>query len=411
MSDQKGNYRILIAGINYGCILTMVRDLGRAGYPVDVLRVFRKKRNPMNIIGNMAPESKSKYLNKYFCLDMEEDPAKLTEKLISIADPSAKTLLISVDDYIVSAIDDNYDILSEYYVIPNIEERKGGITSAMDKDFQKRLAEEVGITMPKGGLIRISDGNVSLDEVPFPCFIKPNVSSGGSKLTMRKLATREKAEKYLSSVGIDKAAEILAEEYIDIKDEYSLIGFIIGDQVILPAAFRATLPGHRERKGVAVMGELTDPGFLGEDLEKYKELVRRTGFTGMFDIDLIMGMNGRVYFTEMNFRAGASVHAFTDMGVNIPAIFADCMLRGADPESYSYAYSGTGTFVSEKALLEEYVRNDISSKTLKKSMKDAEIFFVKDDEDPEPFGYFGKYIRIASVLRIAYGVRDKARGR
>ena len=51
--------RVIVVGQNYGSILTMVRDLGKAGYDVAVVRVFKKKPSALNILGKMAPERES----------------------------------------------------------------------------------------------------------------------------------------------------------------------------------------------------------------------------------------------------------------------------------------------------------------------------------------------------------------
>ena len=124
------------------------------------------------------------------------------------------------------------------------------------------------------------------------------------------------------------------------------------------------------------------------------------------DIDLIETRDGSLYFVEINFRAGASMHAFTRSGINMAAMYADHMTK-KKPVTCSFAMIETGKqFISEKILLEEYVRSDISRKKAKKLMDSADIHFIKDDADPKPYRHFQRYYRLSMLLRILYRMRD-----
>ena len=406
MDDIKRRQRIVVVGLNYGSILSMVRDLGEAGYDIDVLRVFKRKPNPLNLLGNMKPEKKSKYVGRHEICVMDEDPKRICEALCDMANPERDSLLIAVDDFLVSAIDDYYDILSEHYLISNVEGHKG-LNGLMDKNYQKTLAGEFGLPVIESSLISVDDGDIRIPkDTPFPCFIKPNVSTKGSKLIMKRCDSEEELRSELENKVKGGSASILAERFVDIKYEYSILGLSTSDMTLAPCIFRTILPGHRERKGVAITGEILDAADYSDVIDKAEAFVSSTGYVGLFDIDMVEDMEGKIFFTELNLRSGASIRAFTMSGLDLPAMFAESMFKGSTEEPIPLKDISGKKFVSEKALLEEYVRSDISAKTLDENLKKADIFFIKDINDPAPFSYFMKYVRLSHILRIPYKVRD-----
>ena len=408
MKDQKTAPYVIIIGLNYGSILTMVRDLGSAGFDIKVLRVFKNPPKAINLLGNMDPEARSRYVSDHRTLVLQGDSGRLKAAVLDMikeSDCEGKPLIIPVDDFLVAALDKHYDELSEVCIIPNA----GGslkICELMDKGLQKRLADEAGLLTARSTMIEVRGEEIIIPEdTPFPCFIKPNVSSLGTKLIMKRYDDREELEETLKA-RVKGELSVLAEEYIDIKCEYSILGATDGEKVIMPGMFRAQLPGHRERKGVAVTGAIQDTSVWKDYLDKAADFVRSTGYVGMFDLDIIEDKAGRVYFAEMNFRAGASVHAFSSEA-NIPRAFASSLLEGIPMEDLRVKNDVGKVFVSEKALMEEYVRNDIDKETLIKAVKEADVYFIKDKQDPEPWKYFLKYFRKASLWRTPYRIRDK----
>ena len=133
--------------------------------------------------------------------------------------------------------------------------------------------------------------------------------------------------------------------------------------------------------------------------------MKLTGYTGMFDIDLLEDKSGKYYFAEINFRAGASCHAFSyDGGLNIPSLYADVCQRDKDIERSRLDRTGK-LFLSEKALLEEYVRGNISRKKFKDCLDEADVYFIKNERDIKPYGIFRRYLRMAPVLKSIYRLK------
>lgn len=396
----------IVAGQNYCNILTMVRALGKAGYDTEVLRVHRDKPTPLKPLRSMKPESRSKYVTEFNECVVNGDSNTITDKLLSMAG-AEKKLLLPTDDYVCCVVDESLNRLKDKFYIPSIHGKEGEIVRLMDKNLQKALAKEFNIPMLQSVLIKSVDGRYDIpEEIKYPCFIKPNVSMKSNKGKMKKCDNKTELKKVLDRYARSKDFEMLVEEYASIKAEYSILGLSTNGGVVSPGALKVVEGGHRQRKGVALTGEIITSPALKEITQKCNEFVKSLGYTGMFDIDLIEADDGSLYFLELNFRAGASTHALTTEGINLPAILADYMLEGKPVDTNCKLYADGKAFVSEKVLIEEYARGDIEKSKMKSCIKNAEIHFIEDYDDVEPYRYFKRLYPIASLMRIAYKITD-----
>lgn len=397
---------VVIAGRNYGNLLTMARDLGEAGYDVEVLKVFKNRPHPLNLLRKMKPEARSVYVGKYHeCIDGEDHNA-LAGFLKQISDEGRKRLLIPVDDYTACAIDENLQTLREYYITPDIDDKPGEISRLMDKAEQKKLAAAFDLPMLKSSLIKSENGEFELPEdINYPCFIKPNISMKSTKGKMAKCMDETELINTLSRYGKAGDFEMLVEEFADIKAEYAVLGLSVKSCVLAPGLFRTIEGGHKERRGVAVTGETLPCSHMQSVIDKCVRFIRSLNYTGLFDVDLMETKDGKIYFVEVNFRAGASTHAFTKAGVNIPGIFADYLIKGKPVDEGAMVRETGKRFISEKVLMEEYARGDADMSKVKRGMAEADIHFVKDDGDPKPYRYFRRFYLFATLLRILYRFR------
>ena len=401
---------VIIAGQNYGSILTMARDLGEAGYAVCVIRVFKKAPGRLNILGGMTPERESRYVTDYKQVVLNGDPGAFLSCLEALADPSRKQVLLCVDDFLVAIVDDNYDRLAPFFHLSNINEEAGAVTRLMDKDKQKQLAARCGLPVLRSTIATTNaDGVMIPGDTPYPCFVKPLISMQGAKKTMARCDSEAELEGLLQQLSGGKEGRFLAEQYINLKDEYAALGISLPGLVWIPGAFRYIRSGHRERTGVAVTGRIETHPALPEVLNACKEFVTALQYHGIFDIDLLESEEGNLYFIEINFRSGASTHVFSAAGANLPAAFADYATKGTLPDMTKYEANRTAVFVSEKALLEEYVHSDVSGKEIAQAQAEANVPFIRDTADPAPYVYFQKYMKRAKWLRLPYKVLDRLR--
>ena len=401
---------VVVAGRNYGNILTMSRDLGQAGYAVKVLRVYKKKPSRLNLLAGMKPDARSRYVSAFSECVVNGEAQKIVSRLMDMA-AGERMLLMPVDDYTACVIDENWDTLSKQYFIPNVGEKRGEISRLMDKNEQKRLAAAFNLPMLQSVLVTAHDGAYTLPEcIRYPCFIKPNVSMKSTKGKMQKCDDEAQLRKVLDHYAKTEDFEILVEEFARIRTEYSILGISTKDTIASPGFFRATEGGHKERKGVALTGEMVDAAPYRSIIDACSRFIRSLGYTGLFDVDLIEDEDGKVYFVELNFRAGASTHVLTDSGVNLPGMLADYLVKGIAVNGDCRVHESGKRFVSEKVLLEEFARSDADVKKVKRCMRDADVHFIRDEKDPAPYRYFRRFYAVAALMRLPYRMRDRKRG-
>ena len=70
-----------------------------------------------------------------------------------------------------------------------------------------------------------------------------------------------------------------------------------------------------------------------EMLPSLKTFFKKMGFEGVFEIEFIVGEDGKYYFLELNMRSSAWNHSSTDAGFNLPYTWAKSMLKGAIDDS------------------------------------------------------------------------------
>lgn len=406
--EQSNNMpTVVVTGRNYCNILTMARAFGKAGYNVKVLRIYKKKPRALNLLARMEPDKDSKYVSAFRECIVNDNIQRIIDSLLEMAPKGEKALVFPVDDYSCHAVDENMDALESRYFVPGIEGRQGGIVELMDKDRQKRLAKDFDIPMLESTVIKSEDGSFTIpDDIIYPCFIKPNVSMKSTKSTMTKCENRDELESALEKCGQKGGFEMLVEEYAEIKQEYSLLGMNTHGGITAPGLFRVIEGGHKERKGVALIGETVDTKPFQELIDKCSRFIRSLNFMGMFDVDFIETTDGKVYFVELNFRAGASTHVLTELGINLPGSFADQVLQQKDFDAGECKPEYGRRFISEKILIEEFARDDVDVSGVRDRMKKADICFIRDDDDPKPYNTFKKYYFVAAMMRVLFKIKS-----
>jgi hypothetical protein len=219
-----------------------------------------------------------------------------------------------------------------------------------------------------------------------------------TKAMMKKCNTAEELQNFLQGYADKGDFEVLVEAFADIAAEYAVLGVSDGVTAAAPGVFTTTEAGHRERKGVAVMGQVVSHDKFGELIEMCRRFVESLQYTGIFDIDLLETKDGKLYFVELNFRAGASIRVFTKDDINLPAMFANRFLKNKAIDATCKMECAGRSFISEKVLLEEYVRSDADYSKVKACLDTADVHFIKDEKDPNPYQHFKKYFFVASRL-------------
>lgn len=399
--------RVLVSGRNYCSNLCMARSLGEAGYEVEILRIFQKRPKRTNILKMIKPDAYSKYVKAYYVCISNRRSRRIVKRLKRLADPNHKMLLIPADDLVANIVDDYFDELKEYYLLPNINEKAGEINRMMSKEVQKELARAAGLPVLKSCVIRTVGGQFEIPEsVTYPCFMKPNISKNSSKSRMRKCESEEELRNNLIEFSQKKDVEMLIEDYVEIGKEYSLLGVSTKNGVVGPGYFGAEEGGHKERRGVALIGKIVPCSEEQELINKLIKFIETLNYEGLFDVDLIQTTDGKMYFVELNMRFGASGYAVTQSGVNLPGMFADYMVYHKPIDMGCFIQETGKTFISEKVMLDEYTKSFLTFSEVKERMNKVDIHFIKNGEDPRPYRHFRKFYIVAAIMRVLYSIKE-----
>jgi predicted ATP-grasp superfamily ATP-dependent carboligase len=391
--------KAVIVGKNYSNVLTMERDLGEAGFDVDTLMIMKRKPRWYHPLDTVEPARRSRYLHSFgMCTAADGD---IIKRLDALAPEHGRAMLVPTDDFTAEIVDRNAEALEEHFYVPSAG-GPGGVIRLMDKSRQKELAAGAGLATPGGVTVR--PGDEIPGDVRYPCFVKPNVTVRGRKSSMRVCRNREELLAVLSGAGDE---EVLVEDCLEIKDEYSLLGFSTPEGIVCPCVMRTLERGHRQRRGVALAGETVDAARFTEIIEKCGEILTDAGYTGLFDVDLIETADGTVYFAEINFRSGASARVCTAAGVNMPEMMGEYFFSGKRPETGGRPVRSGISFASEKIMLEEYLHGDISRAHARELAERADVCFMRDDADPAPYRSFRRILAAAPILRRMYIIRDR----
>ena len=262
--------RVLISGQNYGSNLSIARALSRAGYEVEVLRVLQQRPKFWQITGRLRPEAFSRAVSGYHICVTEGDEHRLIEALLALADDKEPRLLIPTDDYVACAADRHYDELHARFLLPNVKGEAGALERLMSKSLQKELARQAGLPVVEGRRIHVSrnpDGGAPLAEIPeglqYPCFVKPDMSVYTSKGSMCRCGSERELRGAMAQAlehCPDDELVLLAEDYLEIRREYALLGVSTPEGVFVPGLISADYDGHGDQRGVAMTGRLVPLG-------------------------------------------------------------------------------------------------------------------------------------------------------
>ncbi len=368
----------IIIGGNHHNTLGVIRALGYKGIRSLVILVTNEEHPYV---------AYSKYIDKCVLLKTKEG---IVPYLLSQAKSDhGKQVILSCADFVTSELDACLNELNEYYYLPTAK-GQGICNHYMDKHCMTELAKEVGIAIPKSWIVDTNE-RFNIQEISFPCIVKPLVSIYGSKSEIKVLKDSISLANYLSSY---RGHRFIIQEFIDKDFEYQLIGCSLnhGDEIIIPGYSKCIRPCPG-----------TNTGFLEYksfdnfccDLISCKKFIKTIGYQGLFSMEYLRDKKGRDYFMEINMRNDGNGICVTGAGVNLPYIW--------------YQYCVGGDYKKEIAnnIQDIFVMPEIDDfrcfvKTGKmsiikwfKDVKKSSVFMEFDKRDIKPFVFaiIRKFIR------------------
>lgn len=370
--------KVVVIGRNYTSRLGMIRAVGMAGYNVTVIKTN-------GLPGSKDIDAFSKYVSEYLYAK-EPNRDDLISLLLTLKSDEYKTIIIPVDDYAASTIDEHIDLLKADFMFPNINMKQGAINELMDKKVQKELASQAGLKVTKGWAVDVKGGHYFLpSDITYPVFPKPQISFKGNKRCMMKCDNEQELKSVLDEVASQRDCPILLEQYVEIEKEYALLGVSNGEEVIMPAMIQMLKSGSGAHRGVTLFGKVIPLDSYQPLADQLKAFMSSLHYLGLFDID-VYESHGHFYFNELNLRFGASGYAITSSGMNLPL----CFLNALNGQKWTGSDSDVkeAAFVNEKVAYDDYYNGYLSRSEYNECVSKADICFVQSDIDANPYMTF-----------------------
>lgn len=368
--------KIVVLGKNFSTPLGIVRSLGQVGYPIDV--VYISEQGDSNII------SSCKYVNRMFEVVGRHDKDILDLLLTEFRDNDSKYILFPTDDYTSSLIDRNRGILQERFLMPYVEGAEAGqITKYMDKAFQTELAKKHGLNAAQSFIAELSDNTINIpDDLVYPCLCKPLLSTLGFKSEIKKCRNKKELYNWLTILQKrkkNKSKLILIQEFLDIKEEYSIPAVCNNQEIIMPFLLKKICVAQAKR-GVTLCG-VTESTQNIKCVDKLMELLKSLQYVGLIDIEIFKTNDG-IYFNELNFRSSGIIYAVTEAGANLPSLLVDALIKGTSVDMSSKEYGRV--FLNDRVAWDDYLRGYISKRKFNKLEEMSHFSLILSEDDPEP---------------------------
>ncbi len=272
---------------------------------------------------HIIPIHKSRYLSyTYFIPIVESSLIEVIEQIVK-KNPKSTVIIYPTSDITAYYLDNNYKQLREICYFSNA---KGQLGLLMDKFEMNKLAQSSGLVVPS--MIKVDLlGNPIIDcqNISYPCIVKPLRSIRGDKCDITKCSDWEELNSTFEKYRKKGNNKVLIQQFIDGNNQHEIaitgVALPCGDSIICGEIQKIRIRGN----GSTVFG-IYKPDNGQEKYLRIKEFIKKSGYQGIFDIELLKNDDG-LYFIECNFRNGAYGYAVTYAGFNMPGVYQKACLN------------------------------------------------------------------------------------
>lgn len=219
-----------------------------------------------------------------------------------------KPILLTIPDVPAFLVDQHLDELNKKFTLMNAGEQ-GKIGYWMDKRVQAQMARKHGLLIP--WTIELSKEEAIPETIPYPVFTKSVRTVDGGKCDEGICQNKEELEMKQKNMASDR---ILVTEYIQKKYEIDYFGMALKGKVYIDYN---DIISRFPDGAFGYYGDIVKCAH--DDIwEKCVAMMKETGYEGLFDIEFLEDVNGKLYFMEVNFRVDGALYKVTP-GVNLPA--------------------------------------------------------------------------------------------
>ena len=293
------------------------------------------------------------------------------------------------------------------------------IDRAEDRDFFKRLVEEVGVKQPASGIAHsVADAHRIAAEIGYPVLVRPSFVLGGRGMAI--VSTDAELDKYVAeAVAAAEGKPILIDKFLEHAIELDVDCVSDGETTVVGAILE-----HVEAAGChsGDAAAVTPPRSLAPEtvaeVKRYAHaFAKRLHIVGLMNIQLAVTQEKgvqTVWMIEVNPRASRTV-PFVSKAIGVPLadVAARCMV-GEKLSDIGFTEEVIPPYTSVKEAVFPFVKFPGAEVALTPEMKSTgEVMAI--DDDPE-IAYFKSQLAAGSPLPKAGEVfvslrdEDKAAG-
>lgn len=300
---------VVVVGGDHPNTLWVIRSLGKRGYKSTVIVLSDKH---LTFVG------KSKYVKDTYVV---QSVTELLNKLHDLRFPK-RTVLLATSDVTAKAIDSELSALSHKYICPNCANAQGRISYWMDKELMLQKAEECGFVVPQTTALALTD-NIPTD-IEFPCIVKPQKSSDGSKDDFRICNSATDLAVALEGLKTN-VKSVVIQKYL--KPDYEASILCLRSRKyslnIAPGLLhKVRTCSSTNNMGMHTFCYVDDNVSQLLDINVINKFLDQIDYEGLYSIEFCV-VDAVPYFLEINLRVDGCQYVFTTAGANMPGLWAD----------------------------------------------------------------------------------------
>ena len=404
MKERPFDNRVIIIGADHHNTLAAIRAFGQEGCEIVVIiHGHALERKKIQVFS-------SKYVNQKQTYITEDNENELLKVLQHYGDEQLRDILFPSSDFAEYVIDSNYDTLAERFVCPGFLGKPGEVCRMMDKWNQYLFAKEHGIPMAPTFLVD-TEKAVILNELAYPCIVKPRVSAFGSKTDIAVCEDGETLHETIEEYRKSGYHDCLVQQFIQKEYEANALGYILITDTIRKTVGAVAVKIREQLESATSYAVFVNDvnsgtvleGFEGKALlesnRKVLQALEAAGYSGHYDIDYLCS-GGTVYLNEINFRQSGNGYALVSDKMNAPVSWA-CGMLGVPSACCSEQSVELGSrFMAELIDMIYIKRRQMTIRQWIRDIRAASSFAIYDSHDKKATKRYYKD-RFVGIVRKA----------
>lgn len=294
----------------------------------------------------------------------------------------SEAVIFPSSDEAEEAIDCNLDRLIENgFIVPGIRKKQGEVNRLMNKMIQAEWVRSLGIKTAETYLINLLD-DINVQKYPFPCIVKPVMSSDGKKLDIKKCESENELSVTLEELKEKGYSRILLQNFL-VKDyEAELFGCITREPKYMPYILTKHVREWPVIGGSVSCHEFIVDSKLKNQAEQILKKIQASGFEGNIDIELFV-VKDEIYLNEINFRNSGDIYACFYNKIFYPLVWY-LVSTGKDASTLTYEYSDKKYAMNETTDIRHVLSKRLTLGEWLKYYRRCSDFAIKFKGDMRP---------------------------